>query len=266
MRKLTTSEVKETVFQILCAFADFCDANSLSYYLCAGTLLGAVRHKDFIPWDDDVDVLMPRNDYEKMHQLLNDKTINHRYKLQSYLFGNHIYPFAKLIDTETTAISQFNKYDNALWIDIFPLDGLSGIEKEDRALLNKAKIYRTLFGFSAADFSSGQILYKKILRVPMVLYTHCFGHNYYANKINELAHKYDLKTSEYIAEITWCTGYRERMKKEDFLHYAEVEFHGRTFHAPGCWDEYLRALYGDYMKIPPENARRYHTTEVYVKE
>ena len=65
MEKLSNEQIKDCIFEILCAFRDFCEANDLTYFLCAGTLLGAVRHKDFIPWDDDIDVQMPRPDYER---------------------------------------------------------------------------------------------------------------------------------------------------------------------------------------------------------
>ena len=107
MKKLSSDEIKETIFQILSEFADYCDKNNLRYFLSGGTLLGAIRHKGFIPWDDDIDVIMPRPDYERLHNLIIESPISSRLYLRSYENGAADFPFAKIEDLNTEISDEF---------------------------------------------------------------------------------------------------------------------------------------------------------------
>ena len=126
MIKLDNTEVKKYILNILCEFAAFCDQNGLRYYLSGGTLLGAVRHKGFIPWDDDIDVMMPRNEFEKLEKILNEKKIAENLSFISYDNGNMHYPFGKVINTNIKIDDSCvkDKLEQYLWIDIFPMDGI----------------------------------------------------------------------------------------------------------------------------------------------
>ena len=127
--RISNQDSKEKIFSILKWFAEFCDNNNLRYYLAYGTLLGAIRHKDFIPWDDDVDVYMPRPDYEKFIECFAKQYNDSKYELRSRLNNKVNLPFEKIVDMTTTVRSNMNDVDDHLWIDIFPLDGLSSSEK-----------------------------------------------------------------------------------------------------------------------------------------
>ena len=99
MKYLTLEEIHKEETEILKKFISFCDENNLTYYICGGTLLGAIRHKGFIPWDDDIDVMMPRSEFEKMEKILNKKKIADNLSFISYDNGNMHYPFGKIINT-----------------------------------------------------------------------------------------------------------------------------------------------------------------------
>lgn len=263
MNKLSEKEIKQNIFEILSAFADYCDARGLRYYLCGGTLLGAVRHKDFIPWDDDVDVIMPRPDYVQMQKLIEKIPIAPYYQFRSFEKGNSPFPFGKIVDTRTEVHTKFNNSDNVLWIDIFPMDGVPDEEKKCDAILNQAFKWKVMHGRSLAKIGTGITWMKAILKIPALVVPHMIGWERYTKRLVTLARQYDFDKCEYVAGIMWSCGTCERMKKEDFLPYDDKEFHGRMFHAPACWDLYLKGMYGDYMKLPPKNKRYSHMIDAY---
>lgn len=263
MRKLSENEIKQNIFEILSAFAEYCDEHGLRYYLCGGTLLGAVRHKDFIPWDDDVDVIMPRPDYIRLQHLLNQQCITAYYQLKCFEKGNAIHPFGKIIDTRTMVHTKCSNSEQSLWIDIFPMDGVPEEQKECDAILKKAYRWKIMRGRSTAKIGTGTTGWKAIFKIPFLIVPHVVGWKSYTYRLDTLAKQYDFDECDYVAGITWSNGPCERMKKEDFLPYDDKEFHGRMFHAPACWDFYLKGMYGDYMKLPPKNKRYAHMMEAY---
>ena len=125
-KNINLEELKKIQFDILKKVAAFCEKNKIKYYLGYGTLLGAVRHKGYIPWDDDIDIIMPRPDYLRFIEIFNKSTPSPELKVLShYIDKNHPYPFIKLINTKTKQVSHSSiKYDMGVCIDIFPLDGL----------------------------------------------------------------------------------------------------------------------------------------------
>lgn len=121
MRLLSSDEVKKHELMILLDVQDFCEKNNICFYISGGTLLGAIRHHGFIPWDDDIDICMPRPDYELFLQTYKSA---HGYIPMANTLGNWVNPFAKVIDPNTKVVSCISDNEPGLWIDVFPVDGL----------------------------------------------------------------------------------------------------------------------------------------------
>jgi lipopolysaccharide cholinephosphotransferase len=150
IKRLTDKEVKTLLSKDLKSFADFCDLNGLRYFLGGGTLLGAIRHQGFIPWDDDVDVLMPRPDYDAFLKLTALNPIRENLIVQAPdRNDDYLWPFAKIINTDTVLIElqYMKKYRDlqrqwgGLYIDVFPIDGVPDSKKEQKDLFKKIKFY-----------------------------------------------------------------------------------------------------------------------------
>ena len=134
------NDLQKALLEIFKAFVAVCEKHHLRYYLIGGTCLGAVRHKGFIPWDDDIDVGLPREDYEKFIQL-QDEFKDTPYFIQTWKSDpKYIYGYAKLRNSNTTYIENFYKhfqFNQGLWIDIFPIDGFSRVVKPAKKFKNK---------------------------------------------------------------------------------------------------------------------------------
>ena len=148
-RQLSQDEIKDGEVSILRAFHEFCENNHLVYSLAYGTLIGAVRHKGFIPWDDDIDVVMPRPDYERFIGLAVSGVFPEGCRVQATEVDGFIQSFAKVIDPSISVKSGRNRSETKewLWIDVFPIDGLPE-QKKQAFFYFKAKVYGAL---SVAD-------------------------------------------------------------------------------------------------------------------
>lgn len=265
MVKLNSSEIKKLELEILLKFDEFCKQHKLRYYLSDGTLLGAIRHKGFIPWDDDIDVCMPRPDYERAVKLF--RILDGRYKLRSNHIDDFSAPFAKLVDLNTRVVSRISNsnIELNLWIDIFPVDGLpDNIDIVER-IYRKSYFYRCMLMLYDSKEIHDEKIIKRIMKYVLKPIALLIGKKFFINKLEKIAIQYKYETSKYVGSITWgLYGVGERMLKSEFEKSVEVDFEGYKFPAFSCWDSYLRGLYNDYMQLPPIEKRKTHDIEAYL--
>lgn len=259
MKELTLQELKEIEFDILKMFDSFCKENGIRYFLAYGTLLGAIRYKHFIPWDDDVDVLVPREDYSKVLTLFQD---SEKYRLfafekdQSYLF-----PFAKICDM-TTKKDEFgykSTIDLGVDIDIFPLDNWDDDLEKAKKEAKYIKKNMSGLGLSKRTKPDSRTPLKWIVKAVRMTYSKMLGSKYFLKKILNASNRPEQKGSRYVGCKVWCVyGARGIVPAEAFAETIEIEFEGQRFPAPAGYDTYLTCLYGDYLPEPPKEKQKTH--------
>ena len=267
-RQLDLQEIKDTELNILLEFAKICEKNHMTFYLCGGSLLGAVRHKGFIPWDDDIDICMTRPEYERLAQLARDRKLDKPDWLEivCYENGTSRFPFIKILDKRTRVRNEFFKdsdYDN-VWVDLLPVDGLPDDDNEVAVLYKKMFRYRKLVQMKYVRPFKAKSLAKMLTKPIMSAYAHIVNTDRYNEKLVKAAKANAFETSNRVGIVTeGLYGVKEAIPREAYLKPIEVEFEGHTFKATSYWDEYLHNLFGDYMQLPPEDKRKTHEMKAY---
>lgn len=263
--EVNDKKLREIQLEILSAVASFCESHHINYWLDFGTLIGAVRHKGYIPWDDDVDLGMMREDYIKFIELFNQE--NTRYKFMCYEIDKSFpYPFGKVLDTETVLYEPDERgHKLSINIDIFPYDNIPDAKtakklykKRDRySLFQVAKIHK---GKAQGNFV------RRFFVACLKLFVKIFPRDYFVKKIIKNAKKYSDCNTAFVGDLTGSlTNFT--CDKSVFDCFLETEFEGKMFKIPRGYDELLRMVYGDYMQFPPESQRvSHHRFKAYIKE
>ncbi len=251
--KEKVKKIQKIVFAMLCDIDDFCRENNITYYLSGGSCLGAVRHKGFIPWDDDADLMMPRKDYERFLKLFSKKC-QERYGVGALSVDPEWQiQYARVWDKNTVWRSKnFNFRNMGIFIDIFPIDGLPK-SKFGRKLFYKRLKLICEIGKEASRTEFRKENHYILLRKIIGMIARPFGTRYFSKRLNHIAAKHDFDTSEYVA---CCMpvhyGERETILRKHMEKRAYLQFEGREFPVPVGYKKYLSNLYGDYMKIPKD--------------
>ena len=249
-------KVKQLLLKLLDKFVEVCEQNHLQYYLAGGSVIGAVRHKGFIPWDDDIDVHMPRADYEKL-QLLPDSVWGDDMRLATWRkTEDYTFDFLKLELLNTTVIERLHPdYIGGIFLDIFPLDFISedkeqvkSFEREYTKLENR--YIRCTIVNDEECYSIWELLGLKIAR-------RLYNHKKWMEQWERLAMSFGEKQNK----VCHSHGYfydKGGMNAEWFGAGILMEFEGRQVLVPSNYDAYLKQVFGNYMKLPPLESRKGH--------
>lgn len=276
MKDICIQELRQLEQDILDFIVDVCQKNAITYFLCGGTLLGAYRHKGFIPWDDDIDVMMPRPDYERFLELFP----RHEYLELRNCRNDKEYPlaFSTVNDARTVKVEKKlrKKLRNKLSvnIDVFPIDGLPDDVNECKNYYRQIATTQKLLECSTKAFGKAPTLKATIMKnagiavYRMLEFLGLRNISHYVSRMEKVAMKYNYEQAHYVG-ITAISHYgtKERNLKNQYEPSLKVTFEGKQYNSPKCYDTYLSQLYGkSYMKLPPSAQQHtHHTSNCYWK-
>ena len=246
---------------------DICKKHNLKYYMLGGTMLGAIRHKGFIPWDDDIDLGMPRDSYEKFLEIASNE-LKSNYKIVNYKTNpKYHYYITRILDTETKVIEEridndIEKYTNAS-IDIFPLDGTP-----NNLILRKIYFFRVLYHRALMSLcykdsidrkrkrgKIEQIVLKIMEKIPIEKMTTPYKQK---EKIDKILKSHDFNKSKFVGNIMGAYRTREIVPIEYYGNGRMYKFEDIELNGLQKYDEYLKYTNGDYMKMPPKDKQKTH--------
>ena len=258
MRQITDiNELRQIQMGILDNVHRFCEAHGLTYFLSSGTLIGAVRHKGYIPWDDDIDIYMPRKDYEQFLQIYSDETGRYR-AINPKTEQHYYYTFAKVVDQKTRMVEKETEgYEIGVYMDIFPVDYVTDDLQEREQIFKKKKL---LYKIRRCKISNSNPLQSKL---AYLVYKH------WPISVKQLERKIrQLIILDHPTNIVCnMTEAGPKMKgcfpAEDIASSVDIRFENRTYKTMVGYKRYLEHTYGDYMTLPPVEQRVTHKFEAY---
>ena len=254
MRKIDSDEMKSIMLDILKDIHNFCENNGIRYSLAYGTLIGAVRHKGFIPWDDDIDLYMPREDYEKFMSLYPGTSpvynaVEHRFCKEYAL------PYGKVEDVRTLFVEESSSLNTGIFIDIFPVDRGFHTQEETQRYFRK-NITPLIYLMCIKNFSAKTLkspVKRLAMRIAKVLLAP-FSKSFFCSKVMKMSLSgLSDATYTWLAHIT--PNPTEFLPMSLYEERILMQFEDSLFYVPKDYDTILRAIYGDYMQFPPEDQR-----------
>lgn len=258
---LGVRDVQALGLELLLAFDAFCKAHDLHFYLCGGTLLGAVRHQGFIPWDDDVDLFMSRPEYDRLVELMKTETLGEDLIFACGTNGRFDRPFARIYYQRTQVQRKRWKPCSGphTWIDILPVDGLPS-DPEALRKLYKLRIRLNHYNFTTMwIFGTGNRDLMVLKKIPDYILSRIVGAKRWCAMIDKLGRKRPYETSDTVGCLTaGAYGPGEAMPRSEYEIPTDITFEGHVFQTMSCYKTYLTGIYGDYMTPPPPEKRHPH--------
>lgn len=262
-KELSLPEIQQESFKVLLKLKEIMEEHNWNYCLAWGTLIGAVRHKGFIPWDDDIDIVMPRKDYEEFVQYC----IDHKEELLPYSLLNsrtnekYLYLISRFTDATNFKYvpNKAKDYGQGTFVDVYPLDECDEAEFEDNWNRLHNKYVKNMYLRATAKYCPTKTFIKNFVKWPLWnLVIRWQSHRKY-----QLAFEEEVKKINNECKVSSrCTFWSESKvlyySDDFFTEKKEMEFNGVMFRVPNNYDRILKQAYGNYMKLPPENERNPH--------
>ena len=245
-------EIQQMELGIMEYIHEVCNKIGVKYFLAYGSLIGAVRHQGFIPWDDDMDICMLRDDYEKLQDYLIANP-SERYQVMSYKNNrNYVYPFMKVMDNQTYLIEEDVRIDSnmGIYVDIFPVDGY----EDDQAFKDKMTTIikkRQLSCYTFKGITNKNSFINSLIRYASVIAFYFTDTNKYVKQIDELAKSRKVEDYELVDYLIYKDMNKPVWKREWLKDVKVGNFEGRDFLIPVNFHELLTSDYGNYMQLPP---------------
>ena len=263
-KKLDIDEIKEVELGVMDYIHNICKEKGINYSLAYGSLLGAVRHKGFIPWDDDLDIALKRDEYDKLYQAILEDN-NSIYKVVSWENDSRYpYPFYRVYDSRTVYENNYiqNDIELGICVDVFPFDDYKDVNKE----ITKLDMYRRLSVYTLYGIRNKEAGIKNIVRYLMLVAFRLTRVKTWNKKLNDCSKA--PVNSEYIDYLMESKKYSTKLDAKALDEVVECRFEDRVYNIPKDYDHILTTIYGsDYMEIPPLEKRIQHDDFVaYIKK
>lgn len=258
MKRISEEEVRLIYIDILSQVHEFCLQHDINYSLAYGTLLGAVRHKGYIPWDDDIDIMMLRPDYERFIEEFNNKGKS-RYSVVSYKSDtNFHYPFAKVVDNSTIN-DELGYCMYGIGIDLFPIDKIPENKNKAKRYQNIQYIYWMMYQLKPVKWNKNRDFFKNLIAMISKSFLYFIPYSFLNKQMRNRSLRYAYLENDYnlgCLNGPYCK--KECMPKEIFTHMRLMPFENSEFFGLEKYDSYLKHCYGDYMQLPPVEKKVSH--------
>jgi lipopolysaccharide cholinephosphotransferase len=261
-----------TIEKVLAKFIEICNDNHITYFGCGGTGIGAVRHQGWIPWDDDVDVIMPRPDYDRFIKLMSEQLPEDFELITPYNSKTYPLYFAKFCYRPTTLVEDERiPFVDGLYIDLFPIDGASESLEEAQQQKNRfAKLANQLNAISTHNTFAEYLgllaspkTWGRFVQKTVAFFFRKTCRKNLLKRMDDISYRYDYAQCKQVCVHSGSYGIKEIYPKKWIEGTKQFTFEGMDIDLPSGYDAYLRHYFGDYMQLPPVEARVSHHLKAY---